>query len=63
MKYYLGEFDEKAGGECSTSLSKDITKIDFDKDDDELDELSLSELVTVLLTIDNFVSASLIIDR
>ena len=34
-KYYLGEFDEKAGGECSTSLSKDITKIDFDKDDDE----------------------------
>ena len=34
-KYYLGEFDEKAGGECSTSLSKDFTKIDFDRDDDE----------------------------
>ena len=34
-KYYLGEFDEKAGGECSTSLTKEFTKIDFDRDDDE----------------------------
>lgn len=34
-KYYLGEFDEKAGGECSTSLTKEYTKIDFDRDDDE----------------------------
>ena len=34
-KYYQGEFDEKAGGECSTSLSKDYMKIDFDKSDDD----------------------------
>ena len=34
-KYYQGEFDEKAGGECSTSLSKDYIKIDFDKSDDD----------------------------
>ena len=29
-----------------------------EEDDDELDELSLSELVTVLLTIDNYMSRS-----
>ena len=34
-KYYQGEFDEKAGGECSTSLSKDYIKIDFDKSEDD----------------------------
>lgn len=34
-QYYQGEFDEKAGGECSTSLNKDFTKIDFERSDDD----------------------------
>lgn len=34
-QYYQGVFDEKAGGECSTSLQKDFTKIDFDRSDDD----------------------------
>ena len=34
-KYYQGEFDEKAGGECSTSLTRDYMEIDIEKDDDE----------------------------
>ena len=34
-QYYLGEFDEKVGGECSTSLNRNIKEIEFDKDEDE----------------------------
>jgi hypothetical protein len=32
--FHLGEFDEKAGGECSTSLSKNFLKLEIEKDDD-----------------------------
>ena len=34
-KYFLGEFDDKMGGECMTSLKKDFIKIDLDRDDDD----------------------------
>ena len=32
--FHLGEFDEKAGGECSTSLSKNFLKLEIENDDD-----------------------------
>jgi hypothetical protein len=34
-KYKLGVFDEKAGGEFSTSLSKNFLKLEIQNDDDE----------------------------
>ena len=34
-KYYQGEFDEKAGGECSSSLEKLFMNLELQDDKDD----------------------------